>query len=54
MEITYDNLSQAIAALKKCAQEHEKDFVSTGHIVTADLCNDVAVFLQNLLAKGNR
>ena len=54
MEITYDNLPQAIAALKKCAQEHEKDFVPTGHIVTAELCNDVVMFLQNLLTKENR
>lgn len=49
MKIAYDNLPQAIQALKKCAKEHENDYISFGAVRTSDLCEDVACFLQNLI-----
>lgn len=35
-----------INALRKCANEHEKDFVPTFNIRTTDLCNDTANLLE--------
>lgn len=38
--------NQMIRALRKCADEHEKDIRYTGHIVTSHLCRDVADYLE--------
>lgn len=51
MTITYEDLPQAIQALKKCAKEHEKEYISFGAVRTSDLCEDVACFLQTLYMK---
>ena len=37
-----------INALRKCAQEHENDRTSTGHVVVSDLCRDTANLLEEL------
>ena len=49
MTITYKNLPQAIQALKQCAKEHEKEYISFGVVRTSDLCEDVACFLQGII-----
>jgi DNA-binding SARP family transcriptional activator len=46
MEITKQNLRQAIAALRKCADENRNRIVSTGAIKISDLCDDVANYLE--------
>ena len=46
MEITKENLHQAIAALRKCAKENKDKQKDTGAIRISDLCNDVADFLE--------
>lgn len=48
MEITKDNMHQAISALRKCAEEHINDMTPTGRIRISDLCNDVADFLEQI------
>jgi hypothetical protein len=47
MEITKDNLHQAIAALRQCAKENENSNTDTGAIRVSDLCNDVANYLES-------
>ena len=37
-----------INALRKCANEHEKDRTFTGHIIVSDLCRDTANLLETL------
>jgi len=37
-----------INALRKCAEEHENDRTSTGHIIVSDLCRDTANLLEEL------
>ena len=37
-----------INALRKCANEHENDRTSTGHIIVSDLCRDTANLLEEL------
>ena len=37
-----------INALRKCANEHENDRTSTGHIIVSDLCRDTANLLESL------
>ena len=37
-----------INALRKCANEHEKDRTFTGHIIVSDLCRDTANLLESL------
>ncbi|MGP1458958.1 MAG: hypothetical protein ACTTKL_06585 [Treponema sp.] len=49
MEITKDNIKETIYALRKCAKEHENERVSTGAVVTTDLCRDVADYLEKQL-----
>ena len=46
MEITKQNISQAIAALRQCANENRNKFISTGAIRISDLCDDVADYLE--------
>lgn len=46
MEITKDNLHQAIAALRQCAKENENRQTSTGAVRVTDLCSDVADYLE--------
>ena len=46
MEITINNLNQAIAALRKCAKENKDRTTDTGNIRVSDLCNDVATYLE--------
>jgi len=46
MEITINNLNQAIAALRQCAKENEGRTTDTGNIRVSDLCNDVATYLE--------
>ena len=46
MEITKQNLNQAIAALRQCANENRNTFTITGAIRLSDLCNDVADYLE--------
>ena len=46
MEITKQNLRQAIAALRQCANENRKRIISTGTIRISDLCDDVADYLE--------
>lgn len=43
-----DLLPKYINALRKCAKEHENDFVPTFNIRTTDLCNDTAKLLEEL------
>lgn len=43
-----EDIQKYINALRKCAKEHEKDFVPTFNIRTSDLCNDTADLLQKL------
>ena len=45
MEITFENLHKAIAALRKCADENKGKPTNTGNVVVSDLCTDVADFL---------
>lgn len=45
MEINYDNIHRAIAALNKCAKEFENKPVSTGAVRVSDLCTDISYFL---------
>ena len=47
MEITKDNLHQAIAALRQCAKENENSNTDTGAVRVSDLCNDVANYLES-------
>lgn len=35
-------------ALRKCAEEHENDRTSFGHIIVSDLCRDTANLLESL------
>ena len=49
MEITKQNLNQAIAALRQCAKENRKRITSTGAIRVSDLCDDVANYLERNL-----
>lgn len=46
MEITFENLHQAIAALRQCANENAGRPTDTGNVVVAGLCTDVADFLE--------
>jgi len=46
MEITINNLNQAIAALRQCAKENKDRITDTGNIRVSDLCNDVAAYLE--------
>ncbi len=46
MEITKNNLHQAIAALRQCAKENKGKQTDTGCIVVSDLCLDVADYLE--------
>ena len=46
MEITINNLNQAIAALRQCAKENKDRTTDTGNIRESDLCNDVATYLE--------
>ncbi len=46
MEITKDNLQQAIAALRQCAIENQDNITDTGNIRISDLCSDVANYLE--------
>ncbi len=46
MEITINNLNQAIAALRQCAKENKDRTTDTGNIRVSDLCNDVATYLE--------
>lgn len=46
MEITKDNLHQAIAALRQCAKENENRQTDTGAVRVTDLCSDVADYLE--------
>lgn len=48
MKITSENQNQAIAALRKCAMENSNRQTDTGCIRIADLCNDVADYLETL------
>ena len=48
MEINFDNLNQAIAALEQCASENKGKQTDTGAIRVSDLCSDVATFLKGL------
>lgn len=48
MKITFENLQQAIAALRQCAKENNGRQTDTGAIRVTDLCNDVADYLQRL------
>lgn len=45
MNINYDNINQAIAALNQCAKENENRQTDTGAVRVSDLCADVADFL---------
>ena len=49
MEITRNNLNQAIAALRQCAKENQNKSIDTGNIRISDLCNDVATYLEKEL-----
>lgn len=51
MEITKDNLHQAIAALRQCAKENENRQTDTGAVCVTDLCSDVADYLERTPAK---
>ena len=46
MEITTNNLRQAIAALRQCAKENKKRQTDTGAVCVTNLCNDVADYLE--------
>jgi hypothetical protein len=46
MEITINNLNQAIAALRQCAKENKGRTTDTGNIRVSELCNDVATYLE--------
>lgn len=46
MEITKNNLNQAIAALRQCAKENKGRTTDTGNIRVSELCNDVAAYLE--------
>lgn len=46
MEITRNNLNQAIAALRQCAKENKDRITDTGNIRVSELCNDVATYLE--------
>ena len=48
MEITRENIGQAINALRKCAEEHKKDVTPTFGIVVSSICNDVADYLEKI------
>ena len=37
---------EMIKALRKCAEEHEKDVSCTGQIIISSLCRDVAKYLE--------
>jgi len=50
MEITFENLHTAIAALEQCAKENNNKQYDTGSINTAYLCEDVAKFLKKMEA----
>jgi hypothetical protein len=52
MEITNDNLHQAIAALRQCAKENKGKQTGTGCIVVSDICSDVANYLEKSLKEG--
>lgn len=43
-----EDFRKYINALRKCANEHEKDFVPTFNIRTTDLCNDTANLLEEI------
>lgn len=49
MEITINNLNQAIAALRQCAKENKDQTTYTGNIRVSDLCNDIAIYLEKEL-----
>lgn len=46
MKITKENLRQAIAALRQCAQENKSQKTDTGAVRVSDLCSDVADYLD--------
>lgn len=48
MEITKDNLRQAIKALRQCADAHRNDVTPTFSIRVSDLCEDVANYLDKI------
>ena len=48
MKITKENVKQAIAALRKCANENEWKVTDTGTIIVSTLCRDVADYLENM------
>lgn len=48
MEITKDNLWQAIKALRQCADAHRNDVTPTFYIRVTDLCEDVANYLDKI------
>lgn len=48
MKITKENVKQAIAALRKCANENEGKTTDTGTIIISALCRDVADYLENM------
>lgn len=48
MEINFNNLNQAIAALEQCASENKGKLTDTAAIRVSDLCSDVATFLKKL------
>lgn len=48
MEINFNNLNQAIAALEQCASENQGKLTDTAAIRVSDLCSDVATFLKRL------
>lgn len=54
MEITDNNLHQAIAALRQCAKENEGKITDTGSIRVSDLCNDVADYLEKFANNGKK
>ena len=54
MEITFENLHRAIAALRQCAKENAGKPTDTGNVVVAGLCTDVADFLEKQFDIKNR
>lgn len=48
MEITKDNITQTISALRQCAKEHKRDNTPTCGIIVSELCTDVADYLEKI------
>lgn len=48
MEITKDNITQAISALRQCAKEHKRDNTPTCGVIVSELCTDVADYLEKI------